>query len=105
MDLPQLSQICHPALLLLVQSADLQLAEDYLELVDPSAAQVQEVSAVPDPYHPLEHQELHQVALEAAMELDPPTSAPSVDLEVSDSAGTMACLEAPAPAPLMDISA
>lgn len=74
-----------------------------MELVDPPAAQVQELSAAPDPYHPVEYQDFHQVALEATLELDPPTSAPSVDLQVSDSAATLAGLEASAPAPLIQV--
>lgn len=60
-----------------------------LELVVPLVAQVQDFQAVTDPYHPLELQEFLQVALEAALQLDLPTSAPSADMESPDLAPLM----------------
>lgn len=55
-----------------------------LDLVHQPVSQVQELAVVTDPYHPVEHQDFHQVALEATSELDSPTSAPSLDGEVTD---------------------
>lgn len=55
-----------------------------LDRVHLPVSQVQGVAVVTDPYHPVEHQDFHQVTLEATLELDSPTSAPSVDVEVSD---------------------
>lgn len=97
-----MSPACHLALRIVAQSADLQLAEDYLEQVYPAAAQVQEVSEVPDPYHPLEQQDF-QVASVATTELDLPTSDYMACLEVPDTEATLACLEASAPAPLVEV--
>lgn len=72
-----------------------------LEQVDPPTARVPELAVVTDPHHTVEPQDFHQVSLEAATELDSPTSACSVGMEVSDPAVTLVCLEAPATALLM----
>lgn len=75
-----------------------------LDLLDPPVAQVQELAVVTeDPYHPVEHQGFHQVVLEAALELDPQTSAPSAGLEVPDSVATWSRLEASALVPFMEV--
>lgn len=72
-----------------------------LELADPAVNQVQELAAVTEASHSADHKDFHQVALEAALELDPPTSAPSTCLEVPDSVVTLARQEASTTAPLM----
>lgn len=69
---------CHLALPLVAHSPDLP------DLVHPPVSRVQELAVVTDLYLPMEHQDFHQVALEATLELDSPTPAPSVDVEVSD---------------------
>lgn len=69
-----------------------------LELV---VAQVLEMRAVTDPYHPVEHQDLHQVALEAALQVDPPASV-SPGLKVTASA-TVASPDMSTSAPFMEV--
>lgn len=64
-------------------------------------AQVLEVRAVTDPYHPVEHQDSHQVALEAAPQLDPPASV-SPGLKVTASA-TVASPDMSTSAPFMEV--
>lgn len=73
-----------------------------LELADPPVAQVQELVAVTDPSHSVEHQDFHQVALEATMDLDSPTLALPADGEVPNSVAT-SCLEGTASAPFMEV--
>lgn len=61
-------------------------------------SQVSQVPVVSD----LEHQDFLQVALEAALELDPQTLGHPAGLEVLDSVATLPCLEASALVPFME---
>lgn len=64
------------------QWAYLHLEEDQVAALDLVAAQVQEVPAITDPYHPVEYQDFHQVA---SLELDPPPSvSPRLKVTASD---------------------
>lgn len=71
--------------------------------LDLVVAQVLEMRAVTDPYHPVEHQDLHQVALEAALQLDSPASV-SPGLKVTASA-TVASPDMPTSAPDTSVTA